>query len=71
MADAVDNWIVDSVGLGEQRTPNGDKRCDLNSLENAGIVDHQIWGPGHEPQRNGHQGDFSQFAFGAGCLIFR
>lgn len=71
MADTVNNWIVASIGLGKHWSPDGGNWWDLCCFKDAGKVDHQVWCPGHEPQCNGGQCNFSQFAFSAGVLCFR
>lgn len=70
MRNTVDDWIVDSVSLGEERSPDGVQWADSSQLEDTGEVDGQIWGPCHEPQWDGHEGNFGQTAFSWGCLSF-
>lgn len=55
VADSVHDWVVDGVGLGEDRTPDGEERSDDRLVDEACHVDNQVRGPGHEPQRHGHQ----------------
>lgn len=71
VADAVHDGVVDCVGLGEQRAPDGGQRGDGRRLEHTGVVDDQVRGPGEEPQTDCHQGDLGQFALGAGVGVLR
>jgi len=57
--DAVDDGVVDGVGLGEERGPDGGQRADGGTVEDAGVVDDQVGSPRHEPQGDGHQGNLS------------
>lgn len=66
MADAVHDGIVDRVRLGKQGSPDRGQRGDGRSLEDSSVVDDQIRGPCEEPQADGHQGNLSQLALGAG-----
>lgn len=49
MTDSVNDWIVNCIGFGEQRTPDSEERTDLHEIEYASGVDDQIRCPGHEP----------------------
>lgn len=71
MTDSVNDWIVNCIGFGEQRTPDGEKRTDLHEIEYSSGIDDQIRCPSHEPQRDCHKGDLCQFTLGALILIFR
>jgi hypothetical protein len=55
--DAVDNGVVDGVGLGEERGPDSGQWADGLSVEDSSEVDDQVGSPGHEPQGDGHQGN--------------
>lgn len=55
--DAVNDWIVDSISLGEEWAPDGGQGTDVLAFENAGVVDDEVGSPGEEPESNGHQGN--------------
>ena len=49
LPNSINDWVVNCIGFGEQRAPDGEKRTDFNKIEDARPIDDQIWSPSHEP----------------------
>lgn len=52
--DTIYNWIIDSVRLCKNGTPNRKQRTEFYGFKDTCKVYHQVWCPGHEPQWDGH-----------------
>lgn len=47
MANTVHNWIVDAVGLSEQRSPDCEQWSDVATFKDSSVVDDTVWCPKH------------------------
>ena len=70
VTDGVHNRVVNSIALGEERSPDSEDRADHRFVCHAGEVDDQVWGPCNEPQRDGGKSNLGQSAFSGSFLSF-